>query len=513
MLLYLFLIIFGAMSVEVVGMNNPSTPTRNDQTDIDLSDNELFQTPVQSPRIVQTPPAPRRASNRNLTFGSPLSNSSNDSLMFDTLSEDERALLNIIHSPSDINRTPAQFFLMNNYQLSLRARNDLPQNSISIYPQRSPQTPGKTSRIKRDREALETLWFDAIKSDNFDQKLIESYIHHYGMEINIQDCLGKTALHYAYEYNNNELIQLLLKNNADINIKDASNKAPKDYQETTAQKKSPLTPNSTFKNLLRVARGINRPESTYVSRYIASKLLKNIPKNITDKSILTATFALNTPQLNPDLEPIGREVLKRSIADITNCPICLETIEPKDGVIKSSCCAQEIHATCFDDFYTHWMKPDNWLNQEHFNCPACGLYQFNPTASTSETSLSFHANTLDSVCSYCSESCLIQNILAYTSANNSPKQCNIHPECLKMLLRNKGSLRSPQNPFARRNRSDSEETNHRIPSPSLEPLLNTSDSSDSGNQHLLMPSLGTLPLPDQSVFDLHEESSDSEDEA
>jgi len=44
-----------------------------------------------------------------------------------------------------------------------------------------------------------------------------------GCDINAKDNLGKTALHYACEFGQDDTIELLLKHNADPNTKEFSN--------------------------------------------------------------------------------------------------------------------------------------------------------------------------------------------------------------------------------------------------------------------------------------------------
>lgn len=81
----------------------------------------------------------------------------------------------------------------------------------------------KSSSNTRITELIESMQKPLIKhvTDNNMQEMI-SYLMIQGMDVNVKDSEGKTALMYASETGNFEMVKLLLNMNADVNMKDST---------------------------------------------------------------------------------------------------------------------------------------------------------------------------------------------------------------------------------------------------------------------------------------------------
>lgn len=83
-----------------------------------------------------------------------------------------------------------------------------------------------TNTLAISREAIETPLFKACADRNI--HLINSLIDS-GEDVNYQNELGCTALHYAIFFQEIDIARCLILNGADIHIKDARSRTPLSY--------------------------------------------------------------------------------------------------------------------------------------------------------------------------------------------------------------------------------------------------------------------------------------------
>ena len=62
--------------------------------------------------------------------------------------------------------------------------------------------------------------------DNEKMKSFEFLLVYFKNKLDIQDCAGLTALHYAALIQNNKMLTMLLENGANPNVKDSNDETP-----------------------------------------------------------------------------------------------------------------------------------------------------------------------------------------------------------------------------------------------------------------------------------------------
>ena len=196
----------------------------------------------------------------------------------------------------------------------------------------------------------------------------------------------------------------------------------KSINDGTFNDKSEEEKNNKFKELIIIAQNFNIPESTQNSQIVAQALNKIFPEKIT-QGILKNAYALNTPKMNPDLAKVANKIITHLKESLTECPVCLDkfTANDKKGIVRLSCCAKAVHATCMNNYF------QRCKNKTKFACSVCREYLFNPQDKGPVPSR-IRKKIETGQCAYCTEPCLNQ-----IKPINSNQQ--MHEKCIKHLLR------------------------------------------------------------------------------